>query len=86
MSATIFLHWTATPYNWVRSDLYHSIIGGDGQVHRLHSYGADLQDHIWRGNTNAVALSCACMGGRPDPWMILPASPSSKHSARRLLP
>ena len=41
MSATIYLHWTATPYNWVRSGLYHSIIGGDGQVHRLHSYAAD---------------------------------------------
>ena len=45
MSATIHLHWTATPYNWVRSGLYHSIIGGDGQVHPLHSYGADLPAH-----------------------------------------
>jgi hypothetical protein len=75
MSATIYLHWTATPYNWVRSGLYHSIIGGDGQVHRLHSYGADLPAHTWRRNTNAVALSCACMGGRPDPWTIPPAKP-----------
>ena len=75
MSATIYLHWTATPYNWVRSGLYHSIIGGDGQVHRLHSYGADLPAHTWRRNTNAVALSCACMGGRPDPWSIPPAKP-----------
>ncbi len=40
MSATIYLHWTATPYDWVRSGLYHSIISGDGQVHRLHSYAA----------------------------------------------
>ena len=44
-------------------------------MHRLHSYGADLPAHTWRRNTNAVALSCACMGGRPDPWSIPPAKP-----------
>jgi hypothetical protein len=72
MPATIYLHWAATPYNWVRSGLYHSIISGDGQVRRLHSYAVDLPAHTWRRNANAVALSCACMGGRPDPWSIPP--------------
>jgi hypothetical protein len=72
MPATIYLHWAATDYGWVRSGLYHSIISGDGRVVRLHSYAVDLPAHTWRRNANAVALSCACMGGRPDPWSIPP--------------
>jgi len=72
MTATIYLHWTATSYTWVRSGLYHSIISGDGHVHRLHSYAADLPAHTWRRNANSIALSCACMGGRPDPWTLPP--------------
>lgn len=72
MPATIYLHWAATGYSWVRSGLYHSIISGDGRVQRLHSYAVDLPAHTWRRNANAVALSCACMGGRPDPWSIPP--------------
>ena len=75
MAATIYLHWAATPYSWVRSGLYHSIISGDGHVHRLHSYAADLPAHTWRRNSNAIALSCACMGGRPDPWTLPPTKP-----------
>ena len=29
MAATIYLHWTATGYDWIRPGQYHSIIGGD---------------------------------------------------------
>ena len=72
MAATIYLHWAATPYTWVRSGLYHSIISGSGVVHRLHSYVADLPAHTWQRNSNSIALSCACMGGRPDPWSLPP--------------
>jgi len=72
MPATIYLHWAATPYSWVRSGLYHTIIGGDGTLHRLHAYSIDLPAHTWRRNGNSIALSCACMGGRPDPWTIPP--------------
>ncbi|EDY39370.1 conserved hypothetical protein [Cyanobium sp. PCC 7001] len=72
MPATIYLHWAATPYDWVRPGHYHSIIAGDGTLHRLHAYTIDLPAHTWRRNSNAVALSCACMGGRPDPWTIPP--------------
>ncbi len=68
MGATIYLHWTATHYDWVRSGHYHSIIDGDGRVHRLHAYSVDLPAHTWGRNNNSVALSCACMGGQPDPW------------------
>jgi len=74
MAATIYLHWAASPYTWVRSGLYHSIISGEGIVQRLHSYAVDLPAHTWRRNSNAVALSCACMGGRPDPWSIPPTA------------
>jgi hypothetical protein len=74
MAATIYLHWAATPYTWVRSGLYHSIISGEGVVQRLHSYAVDLPAHTWRRNSNAVALSCACMGGQPDPWSIPPTA------------
>jgi hypothetical protein len=72
MPATIYLHWAATPYSWVRSGTYHTIISGDGRLNRLHAYSLDLPAHTWRRNTNSVALSCACMGGQPDPWTIPP--------------
>jgi hypothetical protein len=72
MAATIYLHWSATPYTWVRSGLYHTIVAGDGHLHRLHSYTIDLNAHTWRRNSNAVAISCACMRGRPDPWTMPP--------------
>ncbi len=72
MPATIYLHWAATPYTWVRSGQYHTIISGDGRLNRLHAYSVDLPAHTWRRNSNSVALSCACMGGQPDPWTIPP--------------
>jgi hypothetical protein len=37
MPATIYLHWAATPYGWVQPGHYHTIIGGDGTIHRLHA-------------------------------------------------
>jgi len=74
MAATIYLHWTATGYDWIRPGHYHAIISGDGRVHRLHSTSVDLPAHTWGRNSNAVALSCACMGGQPDPWTLPPTS------------
>ena len=68
MTPTLYLHWTATPYDWIRPGHYHSIISGDGRVHRLHDYNVDLLAHTYGRNRNSVALSCACMGGVPDPW------------------
>ena len=72
MAAVIYLHWTATGYGWIRPGHYHSIIGGDGRVHRLHAYSVDLPAHTYGRNRNSVALSCACMGGTPDPWTLPP--------------
>jgi len=54
------------PLHLVRSGLYHTIISGDGRP-RLHAYSIDLRGpHSGGRNSNAVALSCACMGGRPS--------------------
>ena len=79
MAATIYLHWTATGYDWIRPGHYHVIISGDGRVQRLHSTSVDLPAHTWARNSNAVALSCSCMGGQPDPW-TLPPTPAQLDS------
>ena len=73
MAAVIYLHWTATGYDSIRPGQYHSIIG-DGRVHRLYAYSLDLPAHTYGRNRNSVALSCACMGGTPDPRPLNPAS------------
>ena len=73
MASTIYLHWTATHAGWIRPGHYHSIVTGDGQVHRLHAYDVDLPAHTWRRNTDSVALAVACMGGMPDPWTQAPS-------------
>jgi hypothetical protein len=73
MASTIYLHWTATHDGWIRPGHYHSIVTGDGQVHRLHAYDVDLPAHTWRRNTDSVALAVACMGGIPDPWTQAPS-------------
>ena len=73
------MHWTATGYDWIRPGHYHSIIGGDGRVHRLHAYSVDLPAHTYGRNRNSVALSCACMGGIPDPW-TQPPTPAQLNS------
>ena len=83
MAATIYLHWTATAYDWIRPGHYHSIITGDGLVHRLHSYSVDLPAHTWQRNSNAVALSCSCMGGTPDPWTQPPNVITARKPLRR---
>lgn len=75
MAPTIYLHWTATGYDWIRPGHYHSIVSGDGRVHRLHDYTVDLPAHTWQRNSNSVAIACACMGGVPDPWTMPPTEP-----------
>jgi hypothetical protein len=58
----------------LRSGLYHAVVAVDRRLHRLHSYTIDLNTHTWRRNSNAGAISCACMGGSPDPWTIPPTA------------
>ena len=49
------------------------------RVHRLHAYSVDLPAHTYGRNRNSVALSCACMGGIPEPW-TLPPTPAQLNS------
>ena len=67
----IYLHWSATPYNWVQPGHYHSIVTGDAVLHRMHDYNIDLPAHTYRRNSNSIGLACACMGGS-DPWSTPP--------------
>lgn len=67
----IYLHWTATGYQWTQPNHYHTIITGDGIVHRLHDYNIDLSSHTYKRNSNSIGLACACMGGS-DPWNMPP--------------
>ena len=41
-------------------------------MHRLHAYSVDLPAHTYGRNRNSVDISCACMGGSPDPWALPP--------------
>ena len=59
MAAVIYLHRTATGYDWIWLGRYHSIIGGDGRVYRLHSYSVDLPAHTYGPNRSSIAHSCA---------------------------
>lgn len=57
----IYLHWAATGYDWNEPGHYHTVIGGNGVVHRLTDYHEALHEHTYARNTNAVALAVACM-------------------------
>lgn len=67
----IYLHWSATPYSWKQPGHYHSIITGDGNVHKFHSYDDDLPAHTYNRNYNSVGFAIACMGGK-RPWIEYP--------------
>jgi hypothetical protein len=60
----IYLHWSATPYDFTKAGSYHTVVQGDGRVMRLTSYD-QLTAHTFRRNSNAVGIACACMGGVP---------------------
>ncbi len=60
----IYLHWSATGYNFTQAGLYHTIVQGDGRIIRLTSYD-QLSAHTFKRNSNAVGIACACMGGVP---------------------
>jgi len=67
----IYLHWTATGYQWCQPNHYHTIVAGDGAIIRMHDYNIDLTQHTYKRNSNSIALACACMGSS-DPWQMPP--------------
>lgn len=60
----MFLHWSATKYDWRDKNHYHCVVTGDGVAHWLHQPDEYLSAHTYARNRNAVAFSLACMGGR----------------------
>lgn len=67
--SAIYLHWTAGGYNGVSGN-YHTTITGDGKINITTPYDKFNVDHTYRRNSNAVGLSVAAMGGKPDPWSV----------------
>lgn len=66
----IYLHWTAGWYDTLFEGKYHSIITGDGKVHKMVSYDKD-SSHTWERNYNSIGLAVACMAGS-KPWTECP--------------
>jgi len=57
----IYLHWTATSYDWCQPGYYHVVISGNGTIHRLTPYHQPLPAHTFRRNSRSVALAIACL-------------------------
>tara|TARA_Y100000022_G_scaffold49377_1_gene41806 strand:- start:2104 stop:4968 length:2865 start_codon:yes stop_codon:yes gene_type:complete len=57
----IYLHWTATPYNWKKGP-YHTTIQGDGSAYRYRGYD-EHSNHTYYRNSNNVGISMAAMSG-----------------------
>lgn len=67
----IYLHWSATPYNWAQPGHYHTIVLGNGTVRRMHGYDQPLRAHTFGRNQDAVGMCLACMGGTKE-WEMPP--------------
>ena len=57
----LYLHWSATGYDWNEPGHYHTVITGNGVCHRLTDYHTPLHEHTYARNTDAVAIAIACM-------------------------
>lgn len=55
----VYLHWTAGGYNAVFND-YHACIRGDGEVYFMTDNLAEVKNHTWKRNTNAIGISLCC--------------------------
>lgn len=69
----IYLHWTATPYDWAEPGHYHAVILGDGSVKHLTGYDRPLKAHTAGRNEESVAIAIACMG--EGGWDDYPPTP-----------
>jgi hypothetical protein len=58
----IYLHWSATPYNFTNPGAYHTVVQGNGKIVRLTGYDQQTA-HTYRRNSDSVGIACACMGG-----------------------
>ena len=67
----IYLHWSATSYNWKEPGHYHTIILGDGTVEKPTNYFTPLPEHTYARNDDSASVCMACMGGK-NPWKQFP--------------
>ncbi len=74
----IYLHWTATHYQWAEPGHYHTVILGDGTCKKLTPYQQALKEHTAGRNPESVALSLSCMGS--SPWIDYPPTPEQIES------
>ena len=58
----IYLHWSATSYDFTKPGAYHTVVQGDGRIVRLTGYDQQT-GHTYRRNSDAAGIACACMGG-----------------------
>lgn len=65
----IYLHWTAGGHQSVVGP-YHTIITGDGKIHRRVPYDRHTY-HTYKRNSNAIGIAIAAMGGK-NPWSTPP--------------
>lgn len=56
----IFLHWTGGAYDSTYGG-YHTVITGDGKIHRKAKYSNRGREHTWRRNSQGVGISVASM-------------------------
>lgn len=69
----IYLHWTATDYGWADPGYYHTVITGEGRIHRLTPYEQPLNAHTYARNQGSVSLSISCL--LDDDWHSFPPTP-----------
>ncbi len=74
----IYLHWTATPYQWAEPGHYHSVILGDGTCKNLTPYDRALKEHTAGRNPESIGLAIACMGDKI--WVDYPPTPAQIES------
>ena len=68
----IYLHWSATDYDWCEPGHYHSVTTGDGKVHRLTDYHEPLYEATFGRNTGSISLAMACMSPVGGTWSHAP--------------
>ena len=68
----MYLHWSATGYEWREPGHYHTVVTGDGVIHRLTDYHTPLYEATFGRNTGSISLALACMGPDGGTWAHAP--------------
>lgn len=73
----IYLHWTATPYQWGGFETngdpaYHRIYDDKGASKTIQPFTKPLNAHTYGRNHNSIALSLCCMDPHNGEWSVPP--------------